>query len=116
MIIEPDREKAIRQAVRRASGGAPGRAGDVVIIAGKGHETYQILPDPERPGQTITRHFDDREVVRQALEARGISPRPPADAGSSSGEDELEGSGVLDVTDVLFDLKPTDLPPELPKA
>jgi UDP-N-acetylmuramoyl-L-alanyl-D-glutamate--2,6-diaminopimelate ligase len=116
VIIEPDREKAIRQAVRRASGGAPGRAGDVVIIAGKGHETYQILPDPERPGQTITRHFDDREVVRQALEARGISPRPPADAGSSSGEDELEGSGVLDVTDVLFDLKPTDLPPELPKA
>ncbi len=37
-------------------------AGDAVLIAGKGHETYQILA-----GETI--HFDDREVARQVLAA-----------------------------------------------
>jgi len=36
---------------------------DTVLIAGKGHEDYQIL------GQT-RRHFDDREVARAALERR----------------------------------------------
>ncbi len=50
--IEIDREKAIHQALELA------QPGDIVLIAGKGHEDYQII------GTTKT-HFDDREVVRQ---------------------------------------------------
>jgi UDP-N-acetylmuramoyl-L-alanyl-D-glutamate--2,6-diaminopimelate ligase len=53
-LVEPDRRKAIAAALSAA------RAGDAVLIAGKGHETYQILA-----GETI--HFDDREVARQVL-------------------------------------------------
>lgn len=49
-----DRRAAIRAAISEA------RAGDVVLIAGKGHETYQIFRD-----RTV--HFDDREEVRSAL-------------------------------------------------
>ena len=50
----PDRREAIRQAVAKA------RAGDVIIIAGKGHETYQIIGNDKF-------HFDDREVAAEAL-------------------------------------------------
>jgi UDP-N-acetylmuramoyl-L-alanyl-D-glutamate--2,6-diaminopimelate ligase len=57
-IVEPDRRAAIHLAVRLA------RAGDVVLIAGKGHEDYQIL------GRTKV-HFDDREEARAALAAKG---------------------------------------------
>lgn len=53
--VEPDRRRAIELAIEIA------RPGDFVMIAGKGHETYQILKD-----RTI--HFDDREVVREFLE------------------------------------------------
>jgi len=53
-IIEPDRRRAIFRAVSLA------RRGDIVLIAGKGHEDYQIFRD-----RTI--HFDDREVAREAL-------------------------------------------------
>ena len=67
--IEPDREAAIQMAI----GAAP--AGSVIVIAGKGHEDYQILPDPARPGQTVSRHFDDREVARGALKKRGVKVR-----------------------------------------
>jgi UDP-N-acetylmuramoyl-L-alanyl-D-glutamate--2,6-diaminopimelate ligase len=52
-----DRREAIWRAVTEA------RPGDVVVIAGKGHEDYQIL----RSGKI---HFDDREVAREALKAR----------------------------------------------
>jgi UDP-N-acetylmuramoyl-L-alanyl-D-glutamate--2,6-diaminopimelate ligase len=55
-LIE-DRRKAIRKAVEMAN------SGDIVIIAGKGHETYQILKD-----RTI--HFDDREEAREAIRKR----------------------------------------------
>ncbi|MEE4111887.1 MAG: cyanophycin synthetase, partial [Desulfobacteraceae bacterium] len=55
-LVEPDRRAAIASAIAAA------RAGDAVLIAGKGHETYQILA-----GETI--HFDDREVARQVLAA-----------------------------------------------
>ncbi len=57
-IAEPDRAKAIRRAIEEA------RAGDVVILAGKGHETYQILKD-----ETIA--FDDRVVAREVLKSFG---------------------------------------------
>lgn len=49
-----DRRQAIERAIEIA------RSGDIVMIAGKGHEDYQILKD-----RTI--HFDDREVAREAL-------------------------------------------------
>src|SRR5207249_4455832 len=55
--ILPDRKEAIRAAIMEADGG------DAVVIAGKGHETYQILRDRTIP-------FDDREVAREILRAR----------------------------------------------
>ena len=51
-----DRREAIRTAAMMA------QAGDIIIIAGKGHEDYQIIG-------TTKHHFDDREEVRAALEA-----------------------------------------------
>jgi len=62
-MIEPDRAKAIRLAIEEA------QAGDIVLLAGKGHEDYQIFAD-----RTI--HFDDREEARKALEARGYEGGP----------------------------------------
>jgi UDP-N-acetylmuramyl tripeptide synthase len=53
-VVVIDRRAAIAKALQAA------QADDVVIIAGKGHETYQILKD-----HTI--HFDDREVVREII-------------------------------------------------
>jgi UDP-N-acetylmuramyl tripeptide synthase len=53
-----DREQAIREALAAA------RAGDVVFIAGKGHETYQVVGEERRV-------FDDREVARAALAELG---------------------------------------------
>ncbi|KPA16379.1 UDP-N-acetylmuramyl peptide synthase [Candidatus Magnetomorum sp. HK-1] len=50
-IVEPEREKAIKMAIKMS------RPGDAILIAGKGHETYQILND-----QTID--FDDRKHAR----------------------------------------------------
>ena len=55
---EPDRAKAISLAIEEA------RPGDIVLLAGKGHEDYQIFAD-----RTI--HFDDREMARKALSDRG---------------------------------------------
>ena len=54
--IISDRREAIYQAIRKA------KQGDVVIIAGKGHETYQIIGGDKF-------HFDDREIAREALES-----------------------------------------------
>ncbi len=58
--VEPDREKAIRLAMNEAL------PGDIVLIAGKGHETYQVLRD-----KTID--FDDREVARRILKSYGYA-------------------------------------------
>lgn len=52
--IEVDRREAIEMAISVA------KPGDIVVIAGKGHETYQIFRD-----RTI--HFDDREVARECI-------------------------------------------------
>jgi UDP-N-acetylmuramoyl-L-alanyl-D-glutamate--2,6-diaminopimelate ligase len=52
--VEVDRREAITAALRMAE------PGDLVLVAGKGHEDYQIFAD-----KTI--HFDDREVVREIL-------------------------------------------------
>jgi UDP-N-acetylmuramyl tripeptide synthase len=82
VAVEPDRERAIRWAVGQA------RPGDTIIIAGKGHEDYQILPDPKKKGGTITRHFDDREVARGALKERGIGVREREGARVSEDEED----------------------------
>jgi UDP-N-acetylmuramoyl-L-alanyl-D-glutamate--2,6-diaminopimelate ligase len=60
-IVEPDRETAIRRALSEA------REGDIVILAGKGHETYQVLKE-----KTID--FDDRRVARDVLKGFGYHP------------------------------------------
>lgn len=57
VVVEADRRNAIFAAIAEA------KAGDVVVVAGKGHEHYQIFRD-----RVV--HFDDREVVREALYAR----------------------------------------------
>lgn len=56
--VVPERRKAIETAMNAAA------QGDIVLIAGKGHEDYQILGTQKVP-------FDDRAVVRQILESRG---------------------------------------------
>ncbi len=58
---ESDRRKAIFSAINEA------KQGDWVLIAGKGHEDYQIIADPLKPSQTVKIHFDDREVSAEAL-------------------------------------------------
>ena len=54
-IIIENRHDAIKKAIELAE------KDDVIVIAGKGHETYQILKD-----KTI--HFDEREVVKEILD------------------------------------------------
>ncbi len=53
-VIEKDRQKAIELAIKNAS------AGDIVLIAGKGHETYQEI-------NRIYHHCDDREIAREII-------------------------------------------------
>jgi len=55
-VVEALRAEAIALAVRLA------RPGDVLLVAGKGHEDYQIIGTEKRP-------FDDRDAVRRALAA-----------------------------------------------
>ena len=56
-IVEPDRKKAVQLAVRMA------REGDMIVLAGKGHETYQLIKGVKVP-------FSEREIVKE--EARKI--------------------------------------------
>jgi UDP-N-acetylmuramoyl-L-alanyl-D-glutamate--2,6-diaminopimelate ligase len=62
LLMEPDRSTAISRTV------ALGRAGDVIILAGKGHETTQVIGDRIIP-------FDDRAEARRALAALDMGKR-----------------------------------------
>lgn len=53
-VVIEDRTEAIRYAMKNA------RSGDVIVLSGKGHETYQIFKD-----KTI--HYDEREIVENIL-------------------------------------------------
>jgi UDP-N-acetylmuramoyl-L-alanyl-D-glutamate--2,6-diaminopimelate ligase len=64
-VVEPDRAAAIARALKEA------REGDIVILAGKGHETYQILKDKTIP-------FDDRAVAREVLRGYGYNRTLPS--------------------------------------
>jgi UDP-N-acetylmuramoyl-L-alanyl-D-glutamate--2,6-diaminopimelate ligase len=74
-VIEPDREKAIGLAIDEAG------AGDIVLLAGKGHENYQILADR-------TLEFDDREMARRTLIQRGYK------VSAKTGDSHKNGSKV----------------------
>jgi len=65
--LEPDRGRAIQQLLSKAA------AGDAVLLAGKGHETYQEFEDTVVP-------FDDRLHAQEALEGLGFS-KPAVAAG-----------------------------------
>ena len=56
-IVKEDREEAIMEAIKIA------QKGDIILIAGKGHETYQILGRKKI-------HFDDREIARREIVKR----------------------------------------------
>jgi UDP-N-acetylmuramoyl-L-alanyl-D-glutamate--2,6-diaminopimelate ligase len=58
VVVEPDRATAIARALKEA------RQDDIVILAGKGHETYQVLKDRTIP-------FDDRVVAKEVLRGFG---------------------------------------------
>ena len=60
VLLEADRRAAIALAIETA------RPGDVVVIAGKGHETTQTIGDEARP-------FDDRVVAREVLAQRAVN-------------------------------------------
>jgi UDP-N-acetylmuramyl tripeptide synthase len=62
VLAIPDRHEAIARAVRLAA------QGDVVLVAGKGHEKYQDIGGQTQP-------FDDVEVAREALVARRVKSR-----------------------------------------
>ncbi len=67
VTVQPDRARAIHEAVAAAA------AGDVVLLAGKGHETYQDFGDRRI-------HFDDVEVATEAIRA---AKGPAAHSGGS---------------------------------
>ncbi len=62
LLLVPDREAAIREALSRA------RPGDVVLLAGKGHERSILYADHERP-------WDERAVAERLLGELGLADR-----------------------------------------
>ncbi|NOY81822.1 MAG: UDP-N-acetylmuramoyl-L-alanyl-D-glutamate--2,6-diaminopimelate ligase [Kiritimatiellaeota bacterium] len=70
-VVEPDRRKAIRRALEIAE------PADVVLVAGKGHETYQLIGDRCRP-------FDDVAEVRAAFSTLFPSLAPGAEGVSDA--------------------------------
>ena len=84
--VELDRRAAIRHAIGWLS------ADDVLIVAGKGHETYQIVGNEKR-------HFDDRDEARRIL--AGLPPPPPAVISFNDGTGEVDENQVLDAVEVV---------------
>ncbi|HYJ11761.1 MAG TPA: UDP-N-acetylmuramoyl-L-alanyl-D-glutamate--2,6-diaminopimelate ligase [Polyangiaceae bacterium] len=72
--VELDRARAIEVAVLGA------QPGDVIVIAGKGHEDYQIIGADKR-------HFDDREQARLALDRRARARAKEQGVGDSGGRE-----------------------------
>ena len=90
-----DRREAIGRAVLLAE------KQDSVIIAGKGHEDYQILKN-----ETI--HFDDKEVAREAVAAREKSYEmrfPLADIVRAAGADIVRGAEDVVFSDIALDTR-----------
>lgn len=84
-FVEPDRRKAIRAAICAAT------PFDVVLLAGKGHEDYQVLG-------TEKIHFDDREEAKQALFSRTAEPEAAGTHSASGDSIDLPLSRVLEAT------------------
>jgi UDP-N-acetylmuramoyl-L-alanyl-D-glutamate--2,6-diaminopimelate ligase len=57
-VVIPDRREAIRYCIENA------QDGDIIVLAGKGHEDYQEI-------RGVKRHFDEREVVADILKELG---------------------------------------------
>lgn len=81
MAVEPDRAAAIELAVSRAA------AGDVLVVAGKGHERGQEV-------RGVTRPFDDKAVLRAALTAASGRGGGPRDVPGGSPAGDVEGAGA----------------------
>lgn len=80
--VELDRRRAIETAIHEAG------KGDVVLIAGKGHEATQVFSDRVVP-------FDDREVVREVLSRRCRVGDTVADGAASKKEEMTTGSSLV---------------------
>jgi UDP-N-acetylmuramoyl-L-alanyl-D-glutamate--2,6-diaminopimelate ligase len=61
LFVQPDRKAAIEWALQHCS------AGDVVLVAGKGHERHQVIGDTRIP-------FDDVQVIRDILHHNSLIP------------------------------------------
>jgi UDP-N-acetylmuramoyl-L-alanyl-D-glutamate--2,6-diaminopimelate ligase len=68
--VEVDRRKAIALAIGEA------RAGDIILLAGKGHEKVQVTREGSHP-------FDDVEVAREVLKASGFECESASATGSA---------------------------------
>jgi murE/murF fusion protein len=83
--VDVDRARAIRAAIGEAV------PGDVVVIAGKGHEDYQVIGETKH-------HFDDREHA-----AAAVTARPARRLGELRGEADGLGSGEATIHRVVID-------------
>ena len=63
-VVIPDRKEAIEYAVRTAV------AGDIVLFAGKGHESYQLIDGKKLP-------FSEKEIIQKAAHLVGASKEMP---------------------------------------
>ncbi|MBQ7990254.1 MAG: UDP-N-acetylmuramoyl-L-alanyl-D-glutamate--2,6-diaminopimelate ligase [Oscillospiraceae bacterium] len=86
-----DRRQAIAYALATA------KKGDIVVLAGKGHEDYQIIG-------TTHHHFDEREVVSEALEDIGQKLTGEDIARYTGGEDRTKGF-IIDAENISSDTR-----------